>query len=126
MAELKDNEIDRIKQSIKERLFEEDNVVQRKLLEDILSREFPNATIAIIRGYDHFSDEAYTHDAYFSELDARTSMTQIKPNGDKDLKNTYHLIIVNPRMLLLNQVIDKKTEKELEDIDKIIIYAKLA
>jgi hypothetical protein len=59
-------------------------------LKRILHSKFPDATIAIIRGYDNFSYEPYTQGAFFDEELAEKVMAKIPPNGT--LADTYHVV----------------------------------
>jgi hypothetical protein len=91
-------------------------------LEEVLSK-FPNTTIAIIRGYDNFSYESYTKDAYFSEEQARRSMDEIKPNGS--LPDTYHVVTGTILELEQGKISDRRTRRILDEIDVRMVYSHL-
>jgi len=96
------------------------NTLRCGLLEKILYDQFPNATIAVIRGYNNFFDEAYTKDVFFNEDDAKTAMAEIPPG--RALPDTYHLITGKVRDLNEGKISDKRTQQPLDFIERSMIY----
>jgi hypothetical protein len=100
----------------------ENYVSDGKSLEEVLAK-FPNATIAIIRGYDNFSYESYTKDAYFSEEKAKRNMAEIKPNGS--LPDTYHVLTGTVLELDQGKISDRRIGRVLDEIDVGMVYSYL-
>ena len=94
-------------------------------LQQVLSEQFPFMKIAIIRGYDNFSCEAYTKGAYFDETLAREIMAKIPPNGSPKLADNYHIITTTIKNLNQGTIFDRRTEEPLDNIDKVSIYTSL-
>lgn len=92
-------------------------------LEEVLPSQFPDARIAVIRGYDNFSDEAYTKGAFFDEDQAKQVMGEIPPNGT--LPDTYHVVTGTVQDLQAGNIIDMKTRLPLDDIDRSMVYSSL-
>lgn len=92
-------------------------------LEDVLLHQFPNSKISIIRGYDHFSYEAYTMGAFFGEEWAKEFMEEIPCNGT--LADTYHIVTGTVNDLNEGKLNDTVTGDTLEKFDIERIYSKL-
>jgi hypothetical protein len=85
-------------------------------LENILTKDYPNAEIFIIREYDRFSYEDYTQDAFFEKDKAYSNMSKIPPNGSPIMCDTYQVYTETPLSL---------RRKPWDDVDRLIIYDKL-
>lgn len=94
-------------------------------IEQIFLRAFPDIKIFIVRGFDEYSETAYTHSAYFVRGEAETVIRNIPSNGDGDLTDTYHLITTNFDRLYHSKVYDQRTEKRLDNIDISLVYRSL-
>lgn len=92
-------------------------------LEELLPNQFPDARIAVIRGYDNFSSEAYTKGAFFDENQARQVMAEIPPNGT--LPDTYHIVTGTVGDLVDGRISDRRTGQPLDDIDRSMVYSSL-
>ncbi len=94
-------------------------------LDKLLSTQFPDASIAIIRGYDNFSYEAYTKEAFFNKEQAKKIEEKIKPNGTENLCDTYHIITGTVKDLNEGKISDLKTRQPLDNHDIKMIYDSL-
>ncbi len=92
-------------------------------LEDVLPSQFPDARIAVIRGYDNFSYEAYTKGAFFDQNQAEKVMAEIPPNGT--LPDTYHIVTGTVKDLQDGKISDMRTRQPLDDIDRSMVYSSL-
>lgn len=90
-----------------------------------LVKQHPQATIAVLRGYDNLRDEAYTQSAYFDEKKARKAMKAIRQNETGILSDTYHILTGTVKDLQIGKFIDKKTKQPLTKQDKHMVYASL-
>ncbi len=88
---------------------------------DMVSK-YPWATIAIIRGFDNFSYEAYTKGAFFRKEDAETEMKTIPPNGT--LADTYHIVTTTVLDLCSGEAKDRKG-RNFDDVDRSMIFRSL-
>ena len=100
-------------------------VSKGNLLEEVLSNKFSDTRIAIIRGYDNFSYEAYTKGAFFDEAQAKEVMNNILPNGTLDLSDSYHIITGTIKDLSEGEILDRRTWQPLDNIDKRMVYDSL-
>jgi len=92
-------------------------------LEELLLSQFPDATIAIIRGFDNLSEEPYNKGAYFDERRAVEAMAEIPPNGT--LPDTYHIVTCTVSDLSCRRILDMRTEDPLDEVDVSMAYASL-
>jgi len=92
-------------------------------LEEVLQAQLPDAKIAIIRGYDNFSHEAYTKGVFFYKSQARKVMDKISPNGT--LADTYHIVTGTVIDLMNGKISDKRTGQSLDEVDRIMVYDSL-
>lgn len=95
-------------------------IIQKKVakgqrLNEILIKEFPNAAISIIEGYDNFSYEAYIEDAYFSYSKAAEAMRKIKPNGT--LSDSHTIVRETAKSL--------RQSDRFDEISSMMIYMSL-
>lgn len=96
------------------------------IVEDLLKELFEECTIAIIRGYDNFSYESYTKDAYFDEQKAREAMRKIPSNGTGGLSDSYHIVTGTIDDLRSGRIRDLRTLEILgSPIDRKMIYQRL-
>ena len=102
-----------------------DSVLEGAVLSELLVTQFPHANISIIRGYDNFSDEAYTQGAFFDEEEAVDSMRKIHLNGTGDLSDSYHVLRCTVLFLEEGRIYDGRTLQSLSDISRIMIYSSL-
>lgn len=102
-------------------------------LDEVLLPRFPEATVAIIRGYDPFYRRGYVKGAYFDESQARKVMAQmlsearsrVLPDGSS-VPVDDHYIMTGTVMQLEQMVItDPRTQQPLTDIDVAMVYALL-
>ncbi len=100
------------------------HVEEGALLEDVLTRKLPDARIAIIRGYDSFSNHAYTQGAFFNAKRAEKIMAKITPTGDPEISDAFHILIVSVEQLN-NRVWDLYAERPLDGVDRMMIYEAL-
>jgi len=91
----------------------------------LLLNQFPDARIAVIRGHDNFSYEAYTQDVFFDEGHARQEIAKIPRNGTGELSDTYHVITGTIRDLQEGRMVDERTGKLLDDLDIRMTYSSL-
>ncbi|MBI2546899.1 MAG: hypothetical protein HYW23_00440 [Candidatus Aenigmarchaeota archaeon] len=89
-------------------------------------KEFPEAEIAIIRGYDEFPNQPYVKGAYFSRSKAADAAKKIPRNGDGDLSDTYLIIASTVSNLRGGVIMDSRTEKLLDDIDIALVHCYLS
>ncbi len=92
-------------------------------LEELLPNQLPDARIVVIRGYDNFSNEAYTQGAFFDESQARQVMAEIPQNGT--LPDTYHIVTGTVKDFMDGRISDGRTGQPLDDIDRSTIYSSL-
>lgn len=103
---------------VKEQVF-----VKRYPIEKILSEQHPDKNIAIVRGYDKFSNEKYTNMAFFTSEQARKYIAEIPSNGCMNFSDTFHIIISSIEQLEMGRILDKGYQ--LDKIDKVLIYNSL-
>jgi hypothetical protein len=103
-----------IKMKIEEKELKEINKkAKMRALENILTKDYPNAEIYVVRGFDRFSYEDYTKDAFFDEDKAYNAISKISPNGSPGLCDKYSIHTETPSSL---------REKPWDNVDRMMIY----
>mgnify|MGYP001564740407 CR=1 FL=1 len=79
-------------------------------LQEILTQEFPDVTLWVVRGQDNFSHESYTADAYFTEPEAREAYNKLREEHPR-----HDHVSINDSFDVINGTVDALERGNIRD-----------